>query len=209
MNTPSVPLSNVGRLAQDAGMAGLLGGTLFGRLALHPSVVEISDPTERGKVVNAAWRRYGFVNTVSLAAVLAGWIGARSDEASDRRLSPEERRLARAKDAMVAAVAVTGLASMVEGMRFARSAPDGAVPLRDGDHTMGFASPRQKRTKRLLNILGIANLTADAGLVAVNAALDQRSNRRPAMLGMARRRGMPAAVRRPATRRLRSRIPVG
>ena len=66
---PSVPLSQVGRAAHDLGVAGLLGGNLFARIALHPSVTEISDEAERGKVVNAAWRRYGTINTLGLAAV--------------------------------------------------------------------------------------------------------------------------------------------
>ena len=39
---PSVPVSQVGRAAHDVGLAGLLGGNLFGRLALHPSVTQIS-----------------------------------------------------------------------------------------------------------------------------------------------------------------------
>src|SRR4051812_3376323 len=45
---PPVALSQVGRAAHDVGLAGMLGGTLFGRLALHPSVAAISDPRERG-----------------------------------------------------------------------------------------------------------------------------------------------------------------
>src|ERR671926_1424433 len=95
---PPVPLSKVGRAAHDLGLAGLLGGNLFGRLALHPSVTEIADASERGKVVNAAWRRYGTVNTLSLLAVTTGWLGARDNEAADARLSQEESRLARVKD---------------------------------------------------------------------------------------------------------------
>src|SRR5690349_15118331 len=132
---PSVPLSQAGRAAHDLGLAGLLGGNLFGRLALHPSVTAISDESERGKVVNAAWRRYGTINTISLLAVGAGWVGARLNEASDRRLSDEERALARAKDVLVGVVAATGLASAILGVRFAAKEPDGAVPLRDGDPT--------------------------------------------------------------------------
>src|SRR3954469_24547264 len=108
---PPVVLSKVGRAAHDVGLAGLLGGNLFGRLALHPSVTEISDPAERGKVVNAAWRRYGVVNTLSLAAVTAGWLGARADEAAPRRLGAGERRLAGARDALLGAVALSGLAA--------------------------------------------------------------------------------------------------
>ena len=179
IDAPSVPLSQVGRAAHDLGVAGLLGGNLFGRLALHPSVTEISDEAERGKVVNAAWRRYGTINSLGLAAVVLGWVGARSDEAADRRLSPEERTLARAKDALVGVVALAGVASAVQGMRFARKAPGGAVPLRDGDHTADGASDAAHRAKRRLNVLGAASLLAEAGLVAVNAALDQRAFRRP------------------------------
>src|SRR5919205_621770 len=101
---PSLPASQLGRAAQDLGLAGLLGGNLFGRIALHPSVTEISDPAERGKVVNAAWRRYGTVNSLSLAAVVTGWAGARLGEAADSKLTPAERRLARAKDVLVGVV---------------------------------------------------------------------------------------------------------
>src|SRR3954449_8128522 len=165
---PPVVLSKVGRAAHDVGLAGLLGGNLFGRLALHPSVTEISDPAERGKVVNAAWRRYGVVNTVSLAAVAAGWLGARADEAAPRRLGDRERRLALARDVLLGAVAVTGLASAAEGMRFSRMAPDGAVPLADGDHPAPGATEREAAAKRRLNVLGLATLASEVALVSVN-----------------------------------------
>ena len=176
---PSVPLSQAGRAAHDLGLAGLLGGNLFGRLALHPSVTAISDPAERGKVVNAAWRRYGTVNTASLLAVAAGWAGARANEATDRKLSAEERRLARAKDVLVAVVAASGLVTAVEGVRFSRKAPGGAVPLTDGDHAAPQASDDVKRAKRRLNVLGLLSLGAEVALVGVNAALNQRTFRRP------------------------------
>ena len=55
---PPMLASQLGRAAHDIGLAGLLGGNLYGRLALHPAVAQISDPAERGKVVNAAWRSY-------------------------------------------------------------------------------------------------------------------------------------------------------
>ena len=176
---PSVPLSQVGRAAHDIGLAGLLGGNLFGRLALHPSVTEISDPAERGKLVNAAWHRYGTVNAISLAAVATGWLGARAVEASDAKLSPAERRLARAKDVLVGVVAITGIATAALGVRFARSAPGGAVPLEDGDHTAPDASAGSRRLKRRLNALGATSLAAELGLVTVNAALNQQGFRRP------------------------------
>ena len=176
---PPVPLSKVGRAAHDLGLAGLLGGNLFGRLALHPSVTQISDQEERGKVVNAAWRRYGTVNSLSLLAVASGWAGARAAEAREARLSPEERRLARAKDVLVGVVALTGAATAVEGVRFSRSEPGGAVPLRDGDHTAVNATPESALRKRRLNALGAASLAAEVALVGVNSALAQQNFRRP------------------------------
>jgi hypothetical protein len=166
----------IARAAQDLGLAGLLGGNLFGRLALHPSVTEISDESERGKVVNAAWRRYGTVNTLSLGAVIAGWLGGRREEAVD----PD---LARAKDALVATVALTGLASAVQGMRFAGKAPGGAVPLADGDHVAARVADDVRRAKQRLNLLGAIALAAEAGLVVVDSALAQE--------GLKRRRGVP------------------
>src|ERR671928_2013722 len=150
---PPKTMSQVGRAAQDLGLAGLLGGTLFGRMALHPAVAAITDPRERGEVVNAAWRRYGFVNSLSLAAVTLGWAGARAAEAADRNLTPAERRLARVKDGLVGALVLSGVASAVEGIRFGRSAPGGAVPLADGSHAAPDASDSAARLKQRLNVL--------------------------------------------------------
>jgi hypothetical protein len=181
LSAPSLPLSQVGRAAHDLGLAGLLGGNLFGRLALHPSVAEITDQSERGRVVNTAWRRYGVIQSLSLAAVVGGWAGARLDEAADRRLTPAERRLARAKDVLVGVVGVTGLATAAQGVAFSKTAPGGAVPLRDGDQAAPQASTASKRAKRRVNALGLATLASEVALVAVNAALEQRQHRRPAV----------------------------
>lgn len=183
-------VSQAGRAAHELGMAALLGGNLFGRLALHPSVDRISDPRERGEVVNAAWRRYGTINSIGLIAVTAGWFGTRAQEARGAaKLTTRERALARAKDALVGTVFVTGVASGVEGIRFAKQAPGGAVPLTDGSTTAPNASPRAARMKRSLNVLGAASLAAEAALVAVNAALAQENFRRSPLRRRARRWG--------------------
>jgi hypothetical protein len=179
LSPSSDAVSAAGRAAHDIGLAALLGGNLFGRLAMHPAVEGVCSPEERGQVVNAAWRRYGTVNSLSLAAVLAGWAGARSYEASDKLLSPRERTLARAKDAAVAAVALTGVASAIEGVRFGRSAPGGAVPLRSGSETASDASAGSARTKRVLNALGRASAVSEIALLAINASLAQANFRRP------------------------------
>jgi hypothetical protein len=54
-------VSSAGRAAHDVGAAALLGGNLFGRVAMHPALREVSQPRERGSVTNRAWRRYGLV----------------------------------------------------------------------------------------------------------------------------------------------------
>jgi len=181
-------LSQAGRAAHDLGLAGLLGGNLFGRLAFHPAVVGISDKAERGKVVNAAWRRYGTVNSISLLAVTAGWAAARGGETRDRRLSEREQALARAKDALVGAVAVGGLAAAVEGVRFSHQVPEGAVPLEDGSTAAPEAPAPARRAKRVLNALGAATTIAEVALVAVDAALAQEGYRHPAKRRLAPRR---------------------
>ena len=181
-------VSSLGRAAHDAGLAALLGGNLYGRLAMHPSLAEVSDQAERGKVLNHAWRRYAWVNALSLTAIVAGWAGARLDEARPSMLSPRERDLAVAKDAAVGAVVITGLATAVEGVRFSRSAANGAVPLEDGDTPAPETPEQAARLKRRVKALGTANAVAELALVGVNAALGQANFRRPPARRLLRRR---------------------
>src|SRR4051794_3691442 len=185
LTTPSSDLiSQAGRAAQDAGLAGLLGGNLFGRMALHPAVEHISDPRERGEVVNAAWRRYGTVNSLGVVALAGGWAAARADEVRGARtLTPQERRLARAKDVLVVTVAATGVLLAVEGIRFSRQAPHGAVPLQDGSTPSAGTPPAAARMKRKLNVLGGGALAAGGGVLTVNSALSPGNFPRPPLRG--------------------------
>lgn len=165
--------SGLGRALHDLGLAGLLGGQLFGRIAMHPAVEAISEPRERGEVVNAAWRRYGVINGLGLSAVTIGWAVARRGEVRDRNLVGAERKLARAKDGLVGALLLCGTATAFEGVRFSRAAPDGAVPLRDGDHTTADATRPARRMKQRLNVLGATTIAIELALVTVTAALGQ------------------------------------
>ena len=179
LRAPNDGVAQLARVAHDLGAAGLLGGSLFGRFALHPAVGGIRDKAERGKVVNAAWRRYGTINALSLAAVTAGWLSARATETRPALLSRREESLSRAKDGLLAAVAVSGIATGWSGVRFSRLAPGGAVPLEDGD-TPAYETTREgARLKRRLNRLGALTTAAEVGFVAVNAALAQEGHSRP------------------------------
>lgn len=185
-------LSSLGRAGHDIGLGALIGGNLFARVAMHPSLTEISDERERGKVLNRSWRRYGAVNLVALGAVVGGWAGARADEARPRMLSGRERGLAVAKDATVAVVAATGIAAAIQGMRFAGTEPDGAVPLESGDRTSAAASDTAARRKRRINAIGTVHLGSALSLAAINAGLSQSGFRRPPVRRVLRRRYGPS-----------------
>lgn len=166
-------IRNAGHAAEVAGIAAILGGNLFARVGMHPALRGVSDPAERGRVVNAAWRRYGTIESLSFGALVTGWVASRLGEGDRRKLSESERMLHVAKDGAVGAVALTGAAAAIQGTRFAAMEPEGAVPLEDGSKAAADASPTETRAKKRLNLLGTAHLAAALTLVAVNAALGQ------------------------------------
>ncbi len=165
----------LGQLAQDLGLAALVGGNLFGRLAMHPALADISDETQRGKVLNHAWRRYGNVNSAALVALVAGWITVRGDAGGGPWTSGARRRLILGNDIAVGAVVVTGLASAVGGVSCAQQAPDGAVPLATGSDPAPDTPARAAALKRIANLLGGLNLVAEVALAGVNALLARSS----------------------------------
>src|SRR5947209_12991837 len=132
VRVPSDLVSSAGRATHDVAMGALLGGNLFGRVAMNAALEDVSDKAERGRVLNRAWRRYGTVNSLALLALVNGWVPARLGEAAPHWLSPRERRLAMAKDVAMGAFVVTGLASGAGGVGFASQAASGAVPMQSG-----------------------------------------------------------------------------
>jgi hypothetical protein len=185
---PRDTASSVGRATHDVALGALLGANLFGRIAMNPALEDVSDKSERGRVLNRAWRRYGTVNSLALAALVSGWLPARLGEAAPRWLSERERRLAIAKDVAMAAVVVTGLASAAGGVGFASQAPSGAVPMASGHDPAPETPARAARLKRVVNVLGALNLAAELALVGINASLAQANFRRPPARRLLRRR---------------------
>jgi hypothetical protein len=188
VHVESDAISSAGRAAHDISLGALIGGNLFARAAMHPALSLVSDPRERGRVVNSAWQRYGVVNSLALASLVGGWVPARLGEARPSLLSARERPLAVGKDLAMCAVAVTGIAAGLEGMRFARMESGGAVPLADGSTPAPEASEREAKAKRRLNVLGTAHLVSALALAAVNATLGQANFRRPPKRRVLKRR---------------------
>src|SRR5579875_2760828 len=169
---------DAGQLAQDGALAALIGGNLFGRLAMHPALADVSDASERGQVLNHAWRRYGTVNSLALITLVSGWLSTRSDESAPLWTSPRRRNLVFAKDLAVGAVLATGLASAAAGVGFAQQASDGAVPMRDGTEPAAATPPRARSLKHVVNVLGGLNLAAELSLLGVDAWLSRSASRR-------------------------------
>ena len=167
------------RAAHDLGLATWFGGSMFGKFAHNPSLKAIADHRERGRVANAAWNGYNALNAVGLGAAAVGWAGARFTEANPVRMSTTENALSLAKDGLMAAAVVTGIANGVQGARLARQGPDGGVPVETGTQPTVETPPEAARIQRSLEVLGNVNLAVGAALIAVNAVLAQVNYSRP------------------------------
>ncbi len=179
-------LANTARAAHDVGLAAWLGGSMFGKFALNPSLVKISSRPERGSVTNAAWNGYNAINSAGLGAAALGWAAARLTEAKPDNLSGRERALSVAKDALMAVSLATGAASGVQGARLAKQAPNGAVPVETGTTPAADTPPEAARIQKTLGALGNVNIAAGVALVAVNGVLAQTDHSRPAATRVAR-----------------------
>ncbi|GAC1581307.1 MAG: hypothetical protein NVS3B18_14890 [Candidatus Dormibacteria bacterium] len=173
-------LANTTRAAHDVGLAAWLGGSMFGKLAHNPSLRKISSHSERGSVANAAWNGYNIVNTLGLGAAAVGWGAARMTETNPRHLSGVEQRLSVAKDGLMAAAVLTGVASGVQGARLAKQGTDGAVPVETGTKPDSDTPRAAARIQRSLGVLGTLNIASGIALVAVNGVLAQINYSHPA-----------------------------
>lgn len=166
-------LANTTRAAHDVGLAAWLGGSMFAKFAMNPSLSKISESTERGEVANAAWNGYNLVNAAGLGAGALGWAAARVTEAEDAELTGAEEKLSLAKDVLMAAAVVTGILNGVQAGRLAGQAPEGAVPIEDGTTPASETPEKAASIQRSLGILGNANIVIGVALVSVNAVLAQ------------------------------------
>ena len=65
--------SNFVRIAHHLSLATWFGGSIFGQIALNPTVSRISDKRERGRVLNESWGHFNAVNFVAIATTLLAW----------------------------------------------------------------------------------------------------------------------------------------
>jgi hypothetical protein len=150
-------LSSAAWMVHDLGLATTIGGTVFGRRALEPSLREVA--REHGdRVSEKAWRRFSWINLAAHGAVAATWFIGRS-MMSGRSVSRTARKLVLAKDILVIASLVTGVTSVMLGRSL------GKCIRQEG------TSEDHQNLKRAVGIAGTANLLANAGVGMVTTAL--------------------------------------
>ena len=69
MRQASTPVRSLHKL----GLGINLGGTIFGLIALNPTVARIGDRRERGRVLNEAWARFQNIGTLAMGVTVATW----------------------------------------------------------------------------------------------------------------------------------------
>jgi hypothetical protein len=171
-------LTTASWIAHDIGIAVGVGGSLFGRIALEPSVRQISDRGERGKVVNDAWRRFGVVQLSALGVAAASWFAGRLG-LGGKGVSRAATPLVIAKDVLLGVTLASAVGAAITGGRLAAQRDEGAVPMNREGEAAADAPPAARRLSRITDGFGLANLVAGIGVIAVTTALAMQAGKSP------------------------------
>jgi len=167
-------LSTAAWAAHNLGISASLGGLLFGKAALNPSLSVIDSKPDRGKILNAAWNRYNAVNIVSFGTAAATWFVGRAG-LSGGEIDEESRNLVLAKDVLFGAAALTGLASTIRGYQLSRQAPGGATPIESGTTPADDTPEAAARLLRTVNVLGNVNIVLVGAIGVITTILSMKA----------------------------------
>jgi hypothetical protein len=167
MRQASTPVRSLHKM----GLGINVGGTIFGLVALNPSVARIADRSERGRVLNEAWTRFQAVGVLAMAVTVAMWrLGGLKEAESD--IDPA---LAGIKNVLLGGAFITSVASALAGRRIARQAPEGATPVESGAEPAPETPEEAARSQRLSALLGAATVALVAGVLGLSSALEVRA----------------------------------
>jgi hypothetical protein len=167
MRQASTPVRSLHKM----GLGINLGGTLFGLVALNPSVARVSDRSGRGLVLNEAWMRFQAVATLAMGVTVATWrLGGVKEAESDI-----DATLAGIKNVLLGGALLTSVASAIAGRRIARQAPEGATPVESGTEPAPETPDEAARSQRLSVFLGAATVALVAGVLGLSSALEVRA----------------------------------
>jgi hypothetical protein len=164
-------LSSAGWIVHDVGLATTIGGGLFGQFALEPSLDEISKPVERDRMSAKAWNRYSWMKLAGHAAFAIPWFIGRG-MLSGNEVSKRARALTLAKDVLVGASLVTGVATIAVGRYLSGKSERSEGP--DANRERGEAEAPM--LEKLVGVLGTANTIATVGVLAVTSLLAMEGN---------------------------------
>ncbi len=160
--------SNTAKITHNLGLATWFGGSLFGQIALNPTVESISDKTERGRVTNEGWARFNAVNLPAIAATLISWrLGGLRDDAELRAPG-----LTRLKDVLLGGAAFNGVMSAVMGARLASQAAGGKVPIQSGLMPSRRTPPEAASSQRWITLFGNGTTVLSALVIVVSGIIE-------------------------------------
>ena len=167
MRQASTPVRSLHKM----GLGINLGGTIFGLVALNPSVARVSDKSERGRVLNEAWTRFQAVGILAMGLTVAMWrLGGLKEAESDLDAS-----LAGLKNILLGGALLTSVASAIAGRRIARQAPAGDTPVESGTEPAPETPEEAARSQRLSAFLGAATVALVVGVLGLSSALEVRA----------------------------------
>lgn len=180
--------SATARALHDLGLATWFGGTLFGQVALNPTVSSISDKSERGRVLNEAWFRFNAVNALAMAAAVGAWRLGGIREAEEG-LGAGAGGLVGLKDVLLGAALFNSAASGVLGARIANQSSEGDTPVESGTQPAPETPDEAASSQRLIGFFGTGSLVSLAAAAAVSAVLEARAQRGGRLSGLFSRGG--------------------
>lgn len=164
---PTKP-SNTAKITHNLGLATWFGGSLFGQVALNPTVESISDERERGQVTNEGWARFNAVQLPTIAATLIAWrLGGLRDDAELRAPG-----LTRLKDVLLGGAAFNGVMSGIMGARLASQAASGKVPIKSGLKPSRNTPPEAASSQRWIAFFGTGATTLAAAVIAISGIIE-------------------------------------
>ncbi len=174
--------NTVAKSLHDAGLATWFGGSLFGAVGLNSASAEVSDPTDRARVVNAGWARWTPVNFAGIAAHLLG--GAQLLRANKGRLMSQQGvgtatgiKLALTVGALGATAYSRVLGQKMMDAEAQREqgtlGPDG-LPVGDATTPTSGTPEEAAQAQKQLKILQYLIPVLTGGILVVNARMDEQ-----------------------------------
>lgn len=173
----STMLSQAGWVVHEVGLATSIGGTLFGRAALEPSLSVVASADERDRVSAEAWKRFSWLNLAGHVAFAVPWFIGRS-MLSGREVTRTARKLTKVKDVLIGASLLTGVSSVLLGRYLGARAERGMGPEEMRDRPS--PSPEGKKSlalERTVGLLGNMNLLLNISILGVTTLLAMQAGK--------------------------------